>query len=568
MRSIDWLAVTILLLFGAGLRIIGISYGQLNPEYFPSYAPFGMAHEQLPIQPDEFFNVSIPVNMALRNRLNPEFFNYPSFIINVNFVLFNLTGSLDGLSLINRETHNLRAYAGHHLYVFSRMYSVFGGLIALASSYALTRILAGRYAALYAGLLVASCFTMVQHSHYIKPGSLAAGWMMLAAWASVVALFARRRTSRVRFYILAGAITGLAATTRYNALAVAPFVFAVGFILLYRYRTPATLRLVIAAWLSMPIVFFAGSPYILRDFEHFWKDFSWIVGQYVSTGADVPRYFLVDHWTGMIHLLLFIPIFGIGVPAVICAFASIAAVWRGDRCPGFHIRCVLLHDSFRLCVGLVWCTIILYALVALRTIRPGHGDHHVMLILPFIILLSAVGADWLVKNIKLPKFLLVPAIALLLAIQPLVLSVQFVKMISQTDTRQIMLQWIYENVADGSRFLLNGPYNVPLDEAVYPNTTQYLAYAQPLPSGDNYDYMIYSDALAFDILRSEWIVPPEVIAQQREYLAILNERYDMVAEIRRPKWIGSESFMYSASYWHNPTLILYCLNVTSCDSHR
>ena len=568
MRAVDWMAVTILLLFAAGLRIIGISYGQLNPDYFPSYAPYGMAHEQLPIQPDEFFNVSIPVNMALRNKLNPEFFNYPSFIINVNYVLFHLTGSLEGLSLVNREKHNLRAYAGHHLYVFSRMYSVFGGLIALASSYALTRILAGRYAALYAGLLVASCFTLVQHSHYIKPGSLATGWMTLAAWASVVALFARRRTRRVRFYILACAITGLAATTRYNALAVAPFVFAVGFVLLYRHRTREMLRSVIAAWMIMPIVFFAGSPYILRDFEHFMKDFSWIVGQYVSSGADVPRYFLVDHWTGMIHLLLFIPIFGVGVPAVLCAIASIAAFWRRGRYPSSHIRYIFIDDSFRLCIGFVWFTIVLYALVALRTIRPGHSDHHVMLILPFIILLSAVGADWLVKNIKLPKHLVVPAIALLLVIQPLVLSVQFVKMLSQADTRQILLQWIHENIPDGSRFFLNGPYNVPLDEAIYPNMPQYRAYAQPLPSGDNYDYMIFSDALAFDILRSEWIVPPEVIAQQRVYLAMLNERYNLVAEIRRPKWIGSESIMYSASYWHNPGLILYCLNVTSCDNHR
>ena len=218
MRRIDIAAVTVLLLFAASLRIIGMSFGQLHPDYFPSYAPYGMAHEQSPIHPDEFFNVSIPVNMALRNRLNPEFFNYPSFIINANFVLFHLTDSLDGLSLEDRGEHNLRVFAGHHLYVFSRMYSVIGGMITLASCYAITRVLAGRYAALCAGLLIASCYTLVQHSHYVKPGSLATGWMMLAAWVSVVALYTRRRTSRVRFYILAGAITGLAATTRYNTL--------------------------------------------------------------------------------------------------------------------------------------------------------------------------------------------------------------------------------------------------------------------------------------------------------------------------------------------------------------
>ena len=73
-------------------------------------------------------------------------------------------------------------------------------------------------------------------------------------------------------------------------------------------------------------------------------------------------------------------------------------------------------------------------------------------------------------------------------------------------------------------------------------------FAPDLPNSDEYDYMIYSDALTFDIIRSEWIVPPEVIAQQREYLAMLHESVNKVAEIRRPKWIGSESFMYSASY--------------------
>ena len=34
MRPIDWIAVTILLLFAAGLRIIGISYGRLDPDFF------------------------------------------------------------------------------------------------------------------------------------------------------------------------------------------------------------------------------------------------------------------------------------------------------------------------------------------------------------------------------------------------------------------------------------------------------------------------------------------------------------------------------------------------------
>ena len=94
MRRIDWLAATALLLFAAALRILGISYGGLNPAYFPSYAPFGMTHEQLPIQPDEFFNVAIPVNMILRNQRNPEFFEYPSLIMNTKLCAISAYGRL------------------------------------------------------------------------------------------------------------------------------------------------------------------------------------------------------------------------------------------------------------------------------------------------------------------------------------------------------------------------------------------------------------------------------------------------------------------------------------------
>ena len=46
-----------------------------------------------------------------------------------------------------------------------------------------------------------------------------------------------------------------------------------------------------------------------------------------------------------------------------------------------------------------------------------------------------------------------------------------------------------------------------------------------LPSGDDFDYLIISDARAYDIYRSEWIVPPAIIVEQRAYLEALDDRY-------------------------------------------
>ena len=557
MRPVDWAAVTLLLLFGAGLRIIGISFGQLNPAYFPSYAPYGMTHEQLPIQPDEFFSVAIPVNMALRESWDPGFYEYPQFIVNTSHAIGTLTGVFDDLSFEPRHGRSLRVYAPFSLYVAMRMYSVIGGMLMIACAYAIGRMLGGRYAALLAGLLAATSFTLVQHAHYIKPGTLAGGWMMLSAWAAIASLHARA-PSRAWLYILAGVGVGLAATTRYNAVSVALIIVPIGAILLYRHRTRQTRRAVALAWLAMPLVFCLGSPYILRDFDAFWQGFSYIVGQFTATGANVPDYFLVDAWLGLGYLLLYTALFAIGLPALICCLASLPAIRR----PFLSVD-DLLRDSRSLAVALIWLLLIAYALIALRTIRPGHSDNLLILILPFAAVLAGVGANWIRQRIPRPGVLVMPALCLLLIIQPLTLSLQAVKQFTQPDTRHIMLDWIHRRIPPGSRFMVNGAYNVPLDEAVYPNDISSRHYVDPLPSGADYDYMLYSDAKAFDVLRS-YMVPPAVKSATRDYPQQLDAAYTRLATIQRPSWTGAESMMNMAAYWHNPTLILYCLNPASC----
>ncbi len=557
MRRIDWLAVTALLLFAAGLRIIGLGFGQPNPDYFPSYAPYGMIHEHLPLHPDEFYSVALPLEMALRNRLNPGFFNYPGMIIYANFAMYRLTGALRDVSLADRAGAELKSYAPFSLYFLSRAYSVFGAMLSVACAYAIARLLSGQFAAICAGLLVAVSFTLVQHAHYIKPGTLAGGWMMLAAWACAASLLSRRAVERRRLYLLAGAVTGLAATTRYNALAVAPLMLLVGALLLLRHRSRSMRLAVILSWLLVPALFLMGSPYILRDFGWFWRDFSYIVGQFTTTGANVADYFLVDHWTGLALLLLYAALFALGIPAMVCAILAVAAAARG-----FSLK----RNSPGLFVALIALMVALYMLVAMRTIRPGHSDNLLLLALPFIAILSAIGADWLVKRLPLPTRLTMPLAALALVIMPLVLSVQVVAIFAQPDTRQVMLRWISDYIPPGARFFLNGPYNVPLDEAIYPSWRQFNVYAAELPSGADYDYMIYSDALAFDVLRSWMTVPAEVIHQQQDYLQHLDANFRRVAWISRPVWTGSEAMINMAAYWHNPTLIVYCLNPASCET--
>ena len=558
MRRIDIAVVTVLLLFAASLRIVGMSYGQLNPEHFPSYAPHSMAHELLPIHPDAFFSVAIPVEMSLRNRRNPEFFNYPSFVINANYLLFHLTESLNGLSLKDRVGMPLKTYAAFPLYVMSRIYSVLSGIVMVACAYAVSRIVSGRYAALCAGLLVATSFTLVTHAHYVKSSTPATAWMMLAIWACVMSLYCSSGRWRNRFYILAGVATGFAASTLYHGVSVALIVLPVGLILLYRYPSRQIRATVAIAWLAIPLCFLLASPYILRDFGHFWQDFSVIFKQYKEPG-QVHAYFTVDQWTGRQLMLTYAALFGLGIAPTFMAALSIIEAWR-RRPPTKVFR----NNSLLLFVLLAGMLLIPYVIIVLGTVRPGHSEQLLIPVIPVLSVFSAAGAAWLARQTPLPARVTMPGVILILILQPLVLSVQVVRMFTQSDTRQVMSQWIHEKIPAGAHIFVNGPYNVALDHENYPGFQQLIGYVSSLPSGDEFDYMIYSDALAFDILRSKAIVPPEVVNEQGLYLQRLDSAYNRLAWIDRPAWTGSESMMNMAAYWHNPGLILYCLNPSSC----
>lgn len=386
---------------------------------------------------------------------------------------------------------------------------------------------------------------------------------MLAAWASLAALLASQPRSRLRIYLFACGVAGLAATTRYNAAVVSIIVVSVGILLIAQRRSRRTLLQVVAGWLLIPLVFLLGSPFTLLDFEHFWRDFSYIVGQYIATGEDIHAHFLVDPWTGLRLMLTYAGLFALGIPAIACAGLGLMSAARRRDSAG---RCC--QSGLRLFVLLIGLMILVYGLVALRTVRPGHSDGLLILIIPFVAVLAGLGAEGLVRKLRLPSRLTMPVIALILIIQPLVLSAQVVKMFSQPDTREVILTWIHSLIPGGARIFLNGPYNVPLDKALYPNFAHNLSYASDLPDGSDYDYLIYSDAKAFDVLRSQSIVGAELAEKERAYLRELDAAFDRVAEIQRPRWTGSEAMMNMAPFWHNPTLIVYCLNRASCENHR
>ena len=122
----EWLFVVALLLFAAGLRIVGVTNGQPDMSAFPTDAARDMVPYSVAVQPDEFLFVARPYRMLLTRQLNPQYFENPSFLINLNFFTYLLTGEGRGVSYDSFKGIDEREHAPFRFYVIGRMYSASG----------------------------------------------------------------------------------------------------------------------------------------------------------------------------------------------------------------------------------------------------------------------------------------------------------------------------------------------------------------------------------------------------------------------------------------------------------
>jgi hypothetical protein len=554
----EWFFIIALLLFATGLRMVGISNGQPDPQYARSTYPKQMINVQTPLQPDEYFHTTIPLAMLIKHDLNPHWFEYPSGFMYFNFATFWLTGSGQGISVADWAGKSSRVYAPFTLYVLVRGYSVLGGLLAVAAAYGVARLIAGQFAAAAAGMIVAVSFTMVQHSHYATQSSVCTGLAAVSIWASVACLYGKHST--MRLLMLSGVTAGLAAGTRYNAAGVAIVVFLVGCVLLYRHRARHMLWSVIVAWIAVPAAFLFTTPYAIFDFQTFIKDFSYLTGQYASTAQNILPLFVVSPLKGLWINYQYLTTFSLGIPATICAILGVWVAWRRRPAPTDFLRL----NTITLAAAILLIYMAAYSFVVLRNVRPADGDHLLMLVIPVCGILAGVGADGLYQNVRLPKVVLAPILIALLGTVPLSLSLQWLRLQTQPETRYQVQGWVYQHLPLGAKIHLSGPYNVPLDNADYPTKQTFgdgIVSLDDLRAG-GFGYLIYSDGSAFQT--SRWTKDDPYLQKQLEFKALLDRSFPRIASIERPTWSGYDWGMNSAATWHNPGLVVYCLTPASC----
>lgn len=238
---------------------------------------------------DEHWN---PDQMALRSvtlpdrlPLEPSSFLKPPFHTYVVFFTTVLPQKLfeNGLQALTGSPQDL----GPSILWFARLIqlAIFLGLV--LAVYTIVRRASGRRAAGATALLAATAAGFVLQAHFLTTDVPVTFWMLLAF------LFAQslHRTGRLRDYVLAGVLTGVATAAKYNGLAVGiaiPVFHALANRTVPFHRMAFDRRLVI----SMLMVvggFVAANPYAVITYSKFVSDF---VYNYVTTplydGAKGP----------------------------------------------------------------------------------------------------------------------------------------------------------------------------------------------------------------------------------------------------------------------------------------
>ncbi len=528
-----------LLLLAAALRFTGLAFGQPIPEYAPQDAALYTIHADTPLHPDEFLFVQRPLRMLLTGELNPKFFHNPSFLINTNFVLFGWTGERANLSWDGREEVGARRQAPFRLYLTGRTFSALGGVLAVAATYAAGRVLWDSYAGFVAGGIVAVSVPLVQHAHYSTTSSLAAGFVALCLWASLVSV----RRFRPWAFALAGIAAGLAAGSRYNAAAVSLVVFFAGWVALYQERTLRRGGWVLLGWMLFPLTFVFTTPHLIFDTAFFLEEFRFITNQYIG---DEVSPFNVSPWLGLIYELRYLAIYGLGVPGTFAAGIGLWTVWR-RRAQLWPIVLVLAY-------------VLPYGYVVLRTIRPLGADQMLVPLIPAVALLAAVGArttEGLVSRLVLWGAVVVPL---------LFYAVGVVSLFVAQDTRYDVQAWAWKQLPAGAHVHLYGPYNVPLDETRYTVTRTYGTGEVVTPDDLRElgaEYVIVSDAWLQHFRRAGFIDT----SLRQSVFSLLDDQYAALEQayvVERPRIRGDSDPLHSATYWHQPGLTVYCLTDAAC----
>ena len=417
-RSLQWhpvkrppihaLVLTAILLAGAGVRFVGLG--------------FGLPHTQA--RPDELRVAQTAVDF-LGGDLSPGFFNYPTLFMYAAGAAYAgycapriLTGEVVSLAACGATWHADWV----PFFIIPRILSALAGIWTIWLVYRIGARLIDGTAALAAALFLAFAFLHVRDSHFGVTDVPMAALVM----AAILALVRAHDAPSCRRFAIAGALAGLAASTKYNAL----FLAAPAIVSQIDARRLDSRLPVFGA--AMGGAFLAGSPFVLIDRARFWADATseaahLAAGNGIILDIGWRHHFTVSLWYGMTWPLL--------------AAALVGAV-------------AMIVMSPRRAALLLAFPIVYYAVA-------GRGytvfARYMIPVVPFLCLTAGFALSQLAARLGRTRGSAVAAVTALALVAPSAWkSIQLDRLLMRTDSRVLAAEWIGSHVRKGSSLYQTG----------------------------------------------------------------------------------------------------------------
>lgn len=264
----------LILLFALLLRLWGLNFGLPN-----------LYH------PDEDAVIMPAVQMIKTGNLEPSRLEYGSLhiytLMATEMAVYllmardGLVDSVDDLTLYERNSYPA-VYPHPQIFLAARFVSAVMGTAIVLFTYLLANRLGNRRQALMAAAIAAVLPALVTHSHFATPDTPLTFYTTLALYL-LVRVYDQWDQDNGWAYLGAGFVCGLAASTKYNGVALALPLLIVPLLRLRSWDDWLRLR-TFAGPLGMALGFFAGTPHALLNIPHFLAWFGYNLHLYSMPG--------------------------------------------------------------------------------------------------------------------------------------------------------------------------------------------------------------------------------------------------------------------------------------------
>ena len=481
-RAAGWLAL--ILLLALALRLWGVGY-------------------DLPYiyHPDEPVPLTISLNMFRSGQLNPHFFHWSSLLFYLDllaYIPYYLAGRLAGVLASPAAIPMPIQVAMGVTYAPMPTVVLWGRLVTVAFGVGIVWLayLAGRQlfhdrrVGLLAAFALAVSPPIVTHSRWMTPDIPAAFFVMGVLVAAVYIL----QRGQTRYYVAAGALVGLAAGTKYNAVLIALAVLAAH--LLRRGK----LRDLLLAGVTSVAAFCVAMPYAVLDYPAFREGLRYNSIHYSSghpgMEGDTIRFYLNFLWTQT---------------GLLCLLALLAAGLGVVR----RSKLILLLAVFPL----------VYAVFIGR--YPVRNDRTGLLLIPFIALLAAAllvqFARWISRSTNSgggTVWRLVWAVLVAVCcLAPAVTTVRNTIRMVTPNSRETARVWLEENLPEKAKVAVESyaPYVDPQQFNVQ-GFSMMIANPADYYRDNGFEYMVYGAGMFGRFVNA----PEQYPEQAKEYQALFD----------------------------------------------